>query len=161
MGSTPGGGDCARAANQGSVEQHLPGLLNGDCAPPNNRRSCSDEVVHSSRIQARRLAQLSGRQRLTLACLRRSCVRRSESGDARPCRQRRHDRCCFETAPSNFSAWQMICRRRDRAIRNSPRPTSSLPSRPNAAKQFMPQPRRARPRGTKGSLGIAVRQLPT
>ena len=149
MGAASGGGDCARAANQGSVEQHLPWLLNGGCARPNNQKGCSDEVVHSSRIRARRLAQLSEWRRIDAHVLAPKLRDVRNRGDVRPCRQRRHDRCCFGIAPSNFRAWQTICRRRDGAIRSSPRPTSSLPSRPSGARQFMPRPRRARPKGIK------------
>jgi hypothetical protein len=156
MGSASGGGDCARAANQGSVEQHLSRVLIGNCSCSSNRENCSGEVVHSARIRTWRLAQLRRCRRIDARGFAPKLRDSSESRDARPCRQRRHDRCCFEIAPSNFKAWQATWTRRDQAIARSLRPMSSLLPRPSVAKRSRRRSCRALPRAAESSVHQAA-----
>ena len=158
MGSASGGGDCTRAANQGSVEQHLSRVLIGNCSCSSNRENCSGEVVHSGRMHARRLAQLRRYQRIDARGFAPKLRKTSESRDAKPCRQRHHDRCCFEIVPSNFKAWQATWKRRGLAIARSLRPMSSSRTRRfsiAATRQGGPTRHAAR-RSTPHSIGAAT-----
>jgi hypothetical protein len=160
MGSASGGGDCARAANQGSVEQHLSRVLIGDCSCSSKRENCLGEVVHSARIGERRLAQRCRCQRIDARGFSPKPRETSESRDARPCRQRRHDRCCFAIAPSDFKAWQATWKRRGLAIARSPRPMSSSRTRRSVAKRSRRLPCRVLPRGTESLVHQAAELMP-
>src|SRR5262245_66420297 len=75
MGSASGGGDCARAANQGSVEQHLPRVLIGKCSCSSSRDNRLGGVCVALVLVRGVLRGIADVSELTLAGLGRSYAR--------------------------------------------------------------------------------------